>query len=222
MTGEVSTLAQTISERTPSEELRRELVLRGRRLSYITLGYNVFEGLASLVAGTLAGSIALVGFGIDSLIEVTSSAAALWRLRADLDVVRRERVERASLRVIGISFLALALYIVANASHDLWKHELPTKSTVGIVVTGLSVIIMPLLARAKRRIAVSLDSRALRADATQTDLCVYLSAFALLGLALNAALGWWWADPVAALAMTPFIAKEGIEGVRARDNCGRH
>jgi divalent metal cation (Fe/Co/Zn/Cd) transporter len=217
-----STFAETISEPTPTEERRRELVRRGRRLSYITLGYNVFEGVASLVAGTLAGSIALVGFGIDSLIELTSSAAALWRLQADLDVVRRERVERASLRVIGICFLALALYIAVNASRDLWRHELPQKSIVGMAVTGLSVIIMPLLARAKRRIAVALDSRALRADATQTDLCVYLSAFALLGLALNALLGWWWADSIAALAMTPFIVKEGIAGVRARDDCGYH
>ena len=199
---------------------RRALVRRGRLLSYITLSYNVLEGVASLVFGTLAGSIALVGFGIDSLIEVTSSAAALWRLRADLDHVRRARVERASLRIIGVCFLVLAIYISAAAGHDLWKHEPPTESIPGMVVAALSVIVMPLLARAKRRVAIELGSRALRADAIQTSLCTYLSVVVLGGLALNALFGWWWADPVAALAMTPLIAKEGLDGLRGEDHCG--
>jgi divalent metal cation (Fe/Co/Zn/Cd) transporter len=202
------------------DEARRALVKRGRRLSYVTLVYNVFEGLASLLFGTLAGSIALVGFGIDSLIEVTSSATALWRLRADFDPVRRARVERASLRIIGVCFLALAMYILADAGHALWTHESPAESVPGMAVTALSVIVMPLLAGAKRRVAVALGSRALRADAMQTNVCTYLSAVVLGGLALNALFGWWWADPVAAFAMTPLIAKEGLDGLRGEDHCG--
>jgi divalent metal cation (Fe/Co/Zn/Cd) transporter len=200
-------------------EHRRRLVRRGRTLSYLTLGYNMLEGVASLVFGSLAGSIALVGFGIDSLIEVTSSVAALWRLRADLDVARREWVERISLRIIGLCFVGLAAYILTDAVLALLRREPPTKSIPGMVVAALSVLIMPVLARAKRRVAASLDSRALKADATQTDLCMYLSAIVLGGLALNALFGWWWADPIAAIALTPFIAKEGISGLRAEDNC---
>jgi divalent metal cation (Fe/Co/Zn/Cd) transporter len=188
-------------------------------LSYLTLGYNVLEGIASLAFGWLAGSIALVGFGIDSLIEVTSSLATLWRLRADLDVSRREKVERMSLRIIGFCFVGLALYILADAGHALLMREPPTKSVPGMVVAALSIVIMPLLARAKRQVAASLGSRALQADATQTDLCMYLSVIVLGGLALNALVGWWWADPIAAIAMTPFIAREGIRGLRAEDIC---
>lgn len=203
----------------PDDDGRRALVRRGRRLSYVTLAYNIFEGVAALSFGTLARSIALVGFGIDSLIEVTSSVAAIWRLRADFDAIRRERVERASLRVIGLCFLALASYVLADAGRSLWKHELPETSSPGIVIAALSAVIMPLLARAKRRVAVALGSRALEADATQTDLCMYLSVIVLGGLALNATFGWWWADPLAALAMTPIIAMEGIHGLRAEDDC---
>jgi divalent metal cation (Fe/Co/Zn/Cd) transporter len=201
------------------DERRRELVRRGRTLSYLTLGYNVLEGMASLVFGSIAGSIALVGFGIDSLIEVTSSLAALWRLRADLDVARRDKVERISLRIIGFCFAGLAVYILADAGHALLRHDPPTKSVAGMIIAALSVVIMPLLARSKRQVAAALGSRALKADATQTDLCMYLSVIVLGGLALNALFGWWWADPVAAIAMTPFIAKEAISGLRAEDNC---
>ena len=202
---------------------RAALIRRGRWLSYATIGYNALEGLASITAGAFSGSISLVGFGVDSLIEVTSGGAALWRLNADLDEARRERAERASLRFIGILFLLLALYIAAGALKTLWKRKPPSESISGIVIAALSLIVMPLLARAKRRVAAGLSSRALKADAAQTDLCMYLSAIVLGGLALNAALGWWWADPAAALIMTPIIATEGIEGLRgeqACDNCG--
>ena len=209
----------TLPARLEQEGDRRRLVKRGRALSYITLGYNLLEGIASLLFGTIAGSIALIGFGIDSLIEVTSSLAALWRLRADLDVTRRESVEKVALRVIGVCFIGLAVYIFAEAGLTLIEHEPPARSVPGMVVAVLSVVIMPVLARAKRRVAVALDSRALEADATQTDLCMYLSAIVLGGLALNALFGWWWADPVAALVMTPFIAREGISGLRGEESC---
>lgn len=198
---------------------RPALVRRGQRLSRITLAYNTAEGIAAVLTGLMAGSIALVGFGIDSIIEVASSVAALWRLRSDANVAARERSERVSLRVIGICFLALAVYIGVDAIHALWTREPPRETIPGIVVAGLSVIIMPVLARSKRRVAIALGSRALTADAAQTNLCMYLSAIVLAGLALNALFGWWWADPVAALVMTPIIAREGYEGLRGEDHC---
>lgn len=193
---------------------RAALVRRGELLSYVTLGVTLVEAGAAIATGMIAGSIALVGFGIDSLIELASSGAALWRLRADMDPAQRERVERTALRVIGIGFLGLAIYIAVDAAHALWTRERPQKTSAGIVVAALSVVIMPMLARAKRRVAIILESRALEADATQTDLCAYLSAIVLVGLLLNAFVGWWWADAVAALMLTPIIAKEGLEGVR--------
>jgi divalent metal cation (Fe/Co/Zn/Cd) transporter len=200
-------------------DARATLVRHGQWLSRITIAYNTAEGLAAIVAGLLAGSVALVGFGIDSAIEVISSGAALWRLRADVDPARRENAERVSRRVIGGCFVALALYIAVGGARALILREAPAKTIPGIVVACLSVVIMPLLARRKRRVASGLGSRALHADATQTDLCMYLSAIVLAGLLLNVLLGWWWADPVAALAMTPIIAREGIEGLRGEPAC---
>ncbi len=198
---------------------RAVLVRQGQLYSRITLIYNACEGLAAILTGVMAGSIALVGFGLDSVIEVVSGAAALWRLHADVDVARREHAERSALRIIGACFLGLALYVGADALHALFRHEMPAATLPGTIVAALSVVVMPVLARRKRRIAIGLGSRALRADAAQTDLCVYLSAIVLIGLLLNATLGWWWADPLAALVMTPIIAREGIEGLRGNDNC---
>ena len=204
--------------RSPSTD-RELLVRRGLRLSYLTIGYNVVEALVSLVSGLVAGSVALVGFGIDSVIEVSASIAAQWRLRVDADHARRERVELLTRRAIGWSFLALALYVALDSGKSLWLAERPDRSIPGIVILTMSVIVMPVLSRAKRRVARALSSRALEADATQTSLCAWLSVIALAGVALNATLGWWWADPVAALAMVPIIAKEGVEGVRGEPEC---
>ena len=166
--------------------------------------------------------MALVGFGVDSGIEVTASVAAQWRLRADVDPVRRGRVERVTHRIIGASFLLLAAYVAVDSVTTLWGREAPEPSTVGLVVLALSVVVMPILARAKRRVARALQSRALEADAAQTSLCAYLSVIALAGVGLNAAFGWWWADPAAALAMVPIIGKEGIEGLRGEAECECH
>ena len=199
---------------------RERLVRRGQALSWIGLAYNALEGLVSIIAGIIAGSVSLVGFGIDSAIETTSSVAALWRLGADGDACTRERSERIALRIVGVSFLARAVYILIDALHALLTGQEPERSIPGIVITTMSVVVMPLLASEKRKIALALGSRALRADAKQTDVCVYLSAIALGGLALNAVLHWWWADPVAALIMTPIVAREGIEGLRGEDPCG--
>ena len=198
---------------------RPALVRRGLLLNFATIGYNVIEAVVAIGAGIVSGSVALLGFGLDSVIEVTASGAAQWRLRADIDEARRERVERATHRIIGWSLLALAAYVVIDGAHTLLQHESPERSVVGLVLLALSAVVMPVLARAKRRVARAMTSRSLEAEATQTSLCAYLSVIALAGVAMNAALGWWWADPVAALAMVPIIAKEGVEGARAEAHC---
>jgi divalent metal cation (Fe/Co/Zn/Cd) transporter len=192
---------------------RGALVRRGLILNYLTIGYNSLEAIVALGAGILSGSVALVGFGVDSVIELAASVAAQWRLRSDADERRREHIERITLAAIGWSFLALAAYVAVDSGMTLWRAERPEPSAVGVVILVLSVVIMPVLARAKRQVGAALQSRALVADAAQTSLCAYLSVIALAGVALNALLGWWWADPLAALAMVPIIAKEGLENL---------
>lgn len=189
------------------------LVRRGNRLTWATLGYNSLEAVLSVGAGIAAGSVALIGFGVDSVIELSSSAAALWRLRADAAPVDRERAERHALRFIGVCFLLLAAYVLVDALQTLFTRAAPEESPLGIAIAIGSLIVMPLLARAKRRVAAALESGALRAEARQTELCTWLSAILLTGLLLNATVGWWWADPVAALAMVPLIGREGIEAL---------
>jgi divalent metal cation (Fe/Co/Zn/Cd) transporter len=193
-------------------------VRRGRLLEYLTIIWNVLEGIISVGAGLLAGSIALVGFGIDSFIESLSGGALLWRLHLDAPE-RREKAEKIALRVIGVSFLLLATYVTVDAVKALINREPPEATYLGIGIAALSLVVMPLLARAKRRVAKEIHSHALEADARQTDICTYLSAILLGGLLLNAAVGWWWADPVAALVMIPIIGREGIVALRG-EQCG--
>ena len=197
---------------------RSRLVRKGRRLEYFTIAYNSLEGLIAVVAGLMAGSIALVGFGVDSLIEVTSGAALLWRLHSDANESGRERMEAITLRIVGVLFLLLATYVGYDSIKSLIWREEPHESIPGIILAIASLIVMPLLVRAKRKVARSIKSGALMADSKQTELCTYLSAILLAGLLLNALVGWWWADPVAALIMVPIIVKEGIEGLRG-DTC---
>ncbi|MFL5402596.1 MAG: cation transporter, partial [Gemmatimonadales bacterium] len=178
---------------TEAVPIRPALVRRGLWLNYLTLSYNTLEAIVSIAAGVVAGSVALVGFGVDSVIEVIASAAAQWRLRADLDPIRRERVEHLTVRIIGGTFLALAAYVGYESIQTLVEWEEPRGSIVGVILLSASVIVMPLLARAKRRVASALGSAALTADAAQTSLCAYLSVIALAGVALNTVLGWWWA-----------------------------
>ena len=202
---------------------RPALIRRGKLLEYATIGYNSIEGIVAVAAGVIAGSVALVGFGFDSVIEVISGATLLWRLYADVDEERREGVEQRALRIVGASFLLLAAYVVFDAGKSLLRREPPDESIVGIVIAAVSLVVMPLLVRAKRRVAAAIGSRALDADATQTALCTWLSAILLGGLLLNALVGWWWADPVAALVMVPIIVREGLEGIRGErceDDCG--
>lgn len=198
---------------------RAALVRRGLRLNWLTIAYNVIEAVVSMAAGVISGSVALVGFGVDSAIEVTASAAAQWRLRADVDVQRRQHIETQTGRMIGLSFLALAIYVTYESAETLWHHAAPERSTAGIVILTVSLMVMPLLARVKRTVATGLQSQTLHADATQTSLCAYLSVIALAGVVLNRTLGWWWADPLAALAMVPIMLREGLEGIRGESHC---
>ena len=198
---------------------RRAVVRRGVRLTWATIAYNGLEAVLSLGAGVFAGSVALVGFGLDSLLELASSLAGLWRLHSDATVDRRERSERLALRLIGGAFLLLAAYVAVDATRTLLVREPPDESVLGLAIAAGSLIVMPLLARAKRRVAGQLGSRALTAEARQTEICTYLSAILLAGLGLNAALAWWWADPVAGLLMVPLIGWEGLEAVRGRTAC---
>jgi divalent metal cation (Fe/Co/Zn/Cd) transporter len=192
---------------------QKGLERRGRLLAYLTIGWNSLEAIIAVGAGVVAGSIALVGFGFDSVIEVSSGAIILWRLFSG------EHREKIALKLVGVSFIALTLYIAFDAVKSLWFREPPETTYVGIAIAALSLIVMPLLARSKRKIAARLNSRAMHADSRQTDLCAYLSAILLGGLILNAMFGWWWADPVAALIMVPIIANEGIEALRGETCC---
>jgi len=201
---------------------RTALVRQGQRLEYFAVIWNAVEGLVAVVAGLIAGSISLVGFGIDSFIEVTSGSVLLWRMSVDANVRDRERNEKRALRIVGLCFSLLAVYIGFESGSDLWFRRAPEHSIPGIVLACLSLVVMPLLSRSKRTVGHALNSAAMQADAKQTQFCTYLSAILLLGLVLNAVFGLWWADPAAALVMVPIIAKEGIEGLQGKtcDDCG--
>ena len=198
---------------------RASIAERGKRLEYFTLAWNTLEGAIAIVAGLIAGSVSLVGFGIDSAIEVTSGATLLWRMNVDADPKHRERIEALALRIVGVCFLALAAYVGSEALLDLLHRQHPERSLVGIVLAIASLLVMPLLARAKRHVGSQLGSGAMVADAQQTQFCAYLSAILLGGLVLNALFGLWWADPAAALVMVPIIAREGVESLRGEKCC---
>lgn len=200
----------------PDSRVREPLLRLGLWLEYFTVGWNALEAVVSIAAGLLAGSIALVGFGLDSVIESTSGVMLSWRLRKELREGREEgsRMEKRAILVVGITFLLISVYITYEAIRKLWFQERPEESVPGIIILVLSLIIMPLLARSKQRLAGRLESKALLADAKETLVCAYLSATALLGVGVNALFGWWWADPVAGLLMVPWIAREGWEAVQ--------
>src|SRR5579883_729938 len=189
---------------------------RGMLLEYLTIGWILIEGVVAVASGATSGSIALVGFGIDSFIETSSGSVLLWRLHAERRGHDAEQVERRALALVGISFLLLAAYVAFDSVKSLIEREAPRHSAVGIAIAILSLIVMPWLASAKRKVAGRLNSGALHADSRQTSLCMYLSVILLGGLLLNALLDWWWADPVAGLAMVPIIVKEGWDALRGR------
>ena len=182
---------------------------------YFTVGWNVIEGIVAIAAGVIAGSIVLVGFGLDSYIEVASGLVLIWRLRKHgfSNDEEEEAAEKKAIFFVGVTFLVLALYVTYESAKKLLLHEHPDESVIGIVLALVSLIVMPWLAIYKKRIAAEINSRALRADALETLACSYLSLTLLIGLGANALFGWWWADPVAALAMVYFLVKEGWEAI---------
>jgi divalent metal cation (Fe/Co/Zn/Cd) transporter len=195
-------------------ERRRVLHRRGLRLEWFTVGWNVVEGLVAIGAGLLAGSVALVGFGVDSSIEVISAIGLLWRLQKagpTATVAEESSAERRALYVVAATFLLLAAYISFEAITALVGREEPERSTVGLVLSVLSLVIMPALAYAKQRTGRELGSRALVADSVETWVCSYLSLALLAGVGLHELFGWWWADPVGALAMLPVVLWQGWE-----------
>ncbi|MBF0425728.1 MAG: cation transporter [Magnetococcales bacterium] len=198
-------------------ETRAADLRQARRLEYLSLGWVCIEAGVGIAAGVTADSTALIGFGVDSLIEMAAAMILLWRLTPGAGGERRERL---ALRLVGASFLLLALYVGSEAVIDLTRRTPPEASPVGILLAVAALIVMPLLARAKRRLAARLRSGALAADSRQSALCAYLSAILLGGLVLNALLGWWWADPVAALVMVPIIAHEGVQALRGNSCAG--
>ena len=213
----------TASIDTGSSAVGRDWGRIARWLVGGTMAYNLVEGVLAVAAGVAARSIALVGFGLDSYIELAAAGALFWRLRIEVRGAERpevERVERRVRRFIGGTFMALALYVAGQSAWVLWRAAAPAESPLGIGLAGASLVVMPLIAWGKLRAARELGSASLRAEARETLACSYLSFTLLLGLAANAAAGWWWADPAAALLMVPWLVKEGIEGLRAEDCCG--
>lgn len=199
----------------PTPELRARLVRRIRLLVAATITYNVVEAVIAITAGRISGSTALLGFGLDSVIEVSSAAAVAWQFSA----ADHERRERVALRVIAVSFFALAAYVTAGATLALVAGDRPEHSPVGMALAAVSLAVMPAVSYAQRRAGRRLGSRTAVADAKQTLLCTYLSAVLLLGLAANSLLGWWWADPVAALVIAAVAVKEGRDAWRGDACC---
>jgi divalent metal cation (Fe/Co/Zn/Cd) transporter len=196
---------------------------RGLLLAGLTIAWNVAEAIVAVSAGLAAGSIALVGFGFDSTIEVLSAWVVVWQFRGELRGGYDEDRERRALRAIGVTFFVLAAYVVVEAVRDLFFVDgEPGESAVGIGLAASSLLVMPVLAWAKRRTAAQLGSPTLRADATETLLCSWLSAALLAGLVLNAAAGWWWADPLAALAIAVLATHEGLEAIRGDHDHDHH
>jgi divalent metal cation (Fe/Co/Zn/Cd) transporter len=202
--------------------VRASLLRRGLRLEYLTVGWNLLEGVVAVAAAVAAGSVALLGFGIDSFVESASGSVLIWRLLAErraVDPEAIERLEQRAERLVAWSLFLLAAYITVDAGLALWNRNQPEASPAGIAITALSIGVMWWLARAKRRTAIALGSRSLEADAAQTTACWWLSLVVLGGIGLNAVAGWWWADPVAALGVAVFLVREGREAWRGDPCC---
>lgn len=201
---------------------RPRLVQRGIWLAWFTIAWNSIEGVAAIASGIAAGSIALIGFGVDSYVEVFAGGVIVWRLARDRHgEALSAAAERRAVRLIAITFLLLAAGVGVESVRKLASGAEPEESLFGIGLAVVSLIVMPLLARAKHRVGERLGSRAVTADATETTLCVWLSAILLLGLGANALFGWWWADPIAGLGIVYVALREGVEHLRADelDDC---
>lgn len=199
----------------PAAAHRAVLARRIRLLVTATISYNVIEAMVAITAGTIASSTALIGFGLDSVIEVSSAAAVAWQFTGH-DPAKREKV---TLRIIAVSFFSLAAYVSVGSVRGLVRAEAAEHSTVGLVLAALSLVVMPVLSAAQRRAGRELGSASAVADSKQTLLCTYLSAVLLVGLGLNSLLGWWWADPIAALVIAAVAVKEGRDAWRGDACC---
>ncbi len=190
-------------------------------LEYFTVGYNVVEGVASVAVGYLSGSVALVGFGLDSAVESTSGAVLIWRLtrHGKVSKEREERVEELAVKMVGVCFLLLGGYVLYGAATKLWLGQRPDPTLFGIGIAVTSIIIMPILARAKKRCADEISSGALEADSRQTWICSILSAALIVGLGLNYLFGLWWADPVSAILISGIIFREAYNAFKTKKLC---
>ncbi len=186
---------------TATTAVRERAVQRATILNRITIAWNALEGLVAVAAGLAAGSVSLIGFGLDSGIEVSAALVLTWRLAKERDPGCQQSADDRARQLIAVSFAALALYVGVTATLDLVSGDRPDASLAGIVIASLSLLVMPLLAADKRRQAELLGSQAAKAEAAQTDVCTLLSAALLLGLLANATVGWWWADPIAGLVI---------------------
>lgn len=204
--GRVNTCAETHSHHRP------RAVSRALKLEYLTVGWNVIEGVVAVTAALLAGSVAILGFGIDSFVECAAALIMIWRLRAERDhrvsPEQLEAIEHRARKLVAGSLVLLAGFVTLDAIQTLWAGERPEFSAVGVGLLSISIAVMLWLAREKRSLAHELGSKAMEADAFQTTACWWLSVTALVGVGLNGLLGWWWADPLAALAIAGLIARE--------------
>ena len=202
---------------------RPEAVRRALRLEYFTVAWNVVEGAVAVTAALLAGSVAILGFGIDSFVECGAALVMIWRLRAEraqrISGEQLVAIEHRARRMVAGSLFALAAYVSVDALQTLWTQDRPEFSAVGVALLALSIAVMLWLARAKRQLARELDSEAMEADALQTTACWWLSVAALIGVGLNGLLGWWWADPLAALAIAALIVREGRDAWLGKACC---
>jgi divalent metal cation (Fe/Co/Zn/Cd) transporter len=201
---------------------RAAAVRRARLLNRFSIGWNTIEAFVALGAGVVAGSVSLVGFGLDSVIEVSASVILAWRLRQERRGVCMSESDRRPTRAIALSFFALALYVITDASGDLVGRHRPDASIIGLVLAAVSLVVMPWLARAKRQLAPALGSAAVLAEANQTNLCATLSGVVVIGVGANAVFGWWFMDPIAAIVVGAIAAREGVKTWRAEsleDTC---
>lgn len=216
--------SQRSEKDTQSKAARDASLKKACQLEYLTVGWNVIEGVVAVSAALAAGSVALLGFGLDSFVESTSGLILLWRLSRERSAAEAstddvEQLDRRAHRLVGATLVLLAVYIAADSLVALWNREHPEPSFVGLVLVTVSIAVMWWLAMAKRSVARTLGSRALEADSFQTLACWWLSLVALVGLGANAAFGWWWADPVSALGIAVFVLREGREAWRG-ETCG--
>jgi divalent metal cation (Fe/Co/Zn/Cd) transporter len=211
---------ETSGMSTDLQSSGQQHVRAGIAAEWMTIAWMVIESAVSLGAGILAGSIALIAFGLDSVIELISAGILLWRLQMERRNVSDERVEhaeRAASKVAGWSLLLLAVYVVLQSGYNLWTRASSAASLTGIMLAVAALVIMPVLVRVKLRVASAIDSPALRGDAASGIVCAYMAGTLLIGLVLRGAFGWWWADPAAALGIVYFIVREGVEALNAQD-----